>query len=107
MPKIGQNLENASPTLAQPLSLRDTSNVLSTDNYIDLVKRLLPSEHKSCLFTVVALAHLIVGIIRFAQTGDIGMLNTLLYIVATYVGAIGIGTGVKELPSIISKFKEK
>ncbi len=27
MPKTGQNLENASPTLAQSPALRDTSNV--------------------------------------------------------------------------------
>ena len=60
MPKSRQSLENACSLIEQSSSLRDTSSQPLTDNYIVLVKRLLPADHKSCLFTVIALAHLVV-----------------------------------------------
>jgi hypothetical protein len=46
----------------------------------------IPDDPKSCLFTLVAVAYLIVGAIHFFETRDPSMLTPLLYAVAGYAG---------------------
>jgi GTPase SAR1 family protein len=44
----------------------------------------IPDDPQSCLFTLVAIAYLIAGVIHFCHTGDPSMLTTLLASVGTY-----------------------
>lgn len=92
MPKTRHNLKNA----------RSIDQSSTVNPCIALV-RLLPPDHKSLVFTAMALAHLVVGIIHFSQTGDASMVSASLYVGAGYVG---ISEGMKKLPTFISRFKD-
>lgn len=64
----------------------EQENDQSSEKLRERLQNCIPDDPKSCLFTLVAVVCLVVGVIQFSHTGDTSMLATLLASVGMYVG---------------------
>jgi len=64
----------------------EQENNLEKGSVGELLKGCIPTDSKNCLFILITVVYLIIGVIHFGETGDTSMLTQLLYTAGAYVG---------------------
>ena len=107
MPKKRQSLESAQPASEQSPTFHATYYSQPAEEQIGMSKHLLPADHKECLFSVIALTYLVIGVVNFFHPGDTSMMNIIISIGGAYVGVKVVETKVGSMLSHFSKHKSK